>query len=249
MILDNKYHIWYLNIVNKAKQRVVSPDYIENHHIIPKSFGGSNNNGNMVSLTLREHYICHVLLTKFTTGEHRKKMCWALHRMTHTKNYVLNSRQYEYARKIHSENVSKNHPSYSDSEWSKRNSESNKKHWEHNVTRRKQASENFKNHWKDNYEEMANNSRENGKKGGGEHRRGKKFPEEGKLRMGNKNPSSKIFTFKDSCGTMHTTDNLKQFCLDNGLTYKCILKVTQGANTNHKGFILISKSQPLFMRQ
>ena len=38
--------------------------YVENHHIIPRSEGGPDNNDNIVALTAREHYICHLLLAK-----------------------------------------------------------------------------------------------------------------------------------------------------------------------------------------
>jgi hypothetical protein len=39
--------------------------YSENHHIILKSLGGSDDKSNRVKLTGREHYIIHLLLTKF----------------------------------------------------------------------------------------------------------------------------------------------------------------------------------------
>lgn len=37
-------------------------EYCELHHIIPKSIGGSNDSNNLVYLTAREHFICHLLL-------------------------------------------------------------------------------------------------------------------------------------------------------------------------------------------
>ena len=36
--------------------------YCESHHIIPKCLGGSNSKSNIINLTFREHYICHLLL-------------------------------------------------------------------------------------------------------------------------------------------------------------------------------------------
>lgn len=43
----------------------ISADTVfEQHHIIPRSFGGSDDNDNLVELTLREHYIAHLLLYK-----------------------------------------------------------------------------------------------------------------------------------------------------------------------------------------
>lgn len=38
--------------------------YTEKHHILPRSLGGSDDNSNLVNLSAREHYICHLLLTK-----------------------------------------------------------------------------------------------------------------------------------------------------------------------------------------
>lgn len=64
MYLQNKYTRWYYNIVNNAQARLANTTYIEKHHIVPKSLGGNNLKNNIVSLTAREHYICHVLLTK-----------------------------------------------------------------------------------------------------------------------------------------------------------------------------------------
>lgn len=39
-------------------------DYVERHHIIPKSEGGTNEDSNLVKLSAREHYIAHLLLAK-----------------------------------------------------------------------------------------------------------------------------------------------------------------------------------------
>ena len=38
--------------------------YTERHHIIPKSAGGSDDKDNLVRLSAREHFVCHLLLTK-----------------------------------------------------------------------------------------------------------------------------------------------------------------------------------------
>ena len=40
--------------------------YTERHHIVPKSFGGSNNRTNLVRLTARDHFLCHYLLCKIS---------------------------------------------------------------------------------------------------------------------------------------------------------------------------------------
>ena len=46
--------------------------YSEIHHIIPRSFGGSDNQANLVRLTAREHFIVHFLLYKHY--KHRSKV-------------------------------------------------------------------------------------------------------------------------------------------------------------------------------
>ncbi len=54
--------------------------YYEEHHVIPKSLGGSNKKSNLVLLTPEEHYICHSLLPDFCDGPSKYKMlrAWCL---------------------------------------------------------------------------------------------------------------------------------------------------------------------------
>jgi hypothetical protein len=77
IFLENKYKRWYNNIINSAKNRSIN-GYVENHHILPKSLEGTDDTDNLVKLTAREHFICHLLLTKFTTGYDKKLMNFAL---------------------------------------------------------------------------------------------------------------------------------------------------------------------------
>ena len=74
MYLCNKYTKWYTNIITSASKRVNQNGYYEKHHIIPKSLGGSNDLTNIVKLTAKEHFICHMLLPKMTTGDNKSKM-------------------------------------------------------------------------------------------------------------------------------------------------------------------------------
>lgn len=71
--LENKYSIWYYKIINNAQRRNVF-GYIEKHHILPRSLGGSDDISNIVNLSAREHFVCHLLLTKMTIGDARIKM-------------------------------------------------------------------------------------------------------------------------------------------------------------------------------
>jgi len=107
MLFSTKYHKWYSALIERAKSenRSKNNDYLEDHHIIPKSLGGNNSKNNRVLLTLREHFVAHLLLTKMYSGKERSKMIWALHRLTYSdKNY--SSHQYEITRKLHIKNVS-----------------------------------------------------------------------------------------------------------------------------------------------
>ena len=78
IFIDNKYTRWYYNIVINAKSRIPT-GYTEKHHIIPKSCGGSNSKENLAKLTPKEHFICHLLLTKMVNGHNRHLMVYAFH--------------------------------------------------------------------------------------------------------------------------------------------------------------------------
>lgn len=114
MFLQNKYTNCYYSIINRAQSRVLSSlTYTENHHIIPRSLGGDNSKTNLVRLTAREHFVCHLLLVKMLTGKEKYKMSFALNRML-TSNvkhsrYVPSSRIYELTRKLRSEAISYTH--------------------------------------------------------------------------------------------------------------------------------------------
>lgn len=83
MFKENKYTKWYYSVIN---HRTINPhdrnSYTERHHIIPKSFGGSNKKENLVRLSAREHFLVHWLLTKMCeTKDHEIKMKHALLRL------------------------------------------------------------------------------------------------------------------------------------------------------------------------
>jgi hypothetical protein len=99
MYLQNKYTRWYYSIINHAQSRPVS-GYTENHHIIPRSFGGTNSKDNLVTLTAREHFICHLLLTRMTQGQYKKKMVSAVFYLigrgkANRNNQIKSSRLYQ----------------------------------------------------------------------------------------------------------------------------------------------------------
>lgn len=94
--IDNKYTRWYYSIIDSARNRHLDAEiYIEKHHIIPKKLGGGNQSSNIVALTPREHFVCHLLLTRMTLGCDRHMMIHAAWTMARTrKNLRVSSRSY-----------------------------------------------------------------------------------------------------------------------------------------------------------
>ena len=105
IFIDNKYTNWYYAIIHNARNRTTS-EYTERHHIVPKSLGGNDSANNLVKLTAREHFVCHLLLPKMTTGKAKRGMCYAAWQMTNIDNrprYSPTARTYEMLRKQLSE--------------------------------------------------------------------------------------------------------------------------------------------------
>lgn len=103
----NKYRRWYTQLMRRATNRQLA-GYYERHHILPRAMGGTNDHANLVQLTYREHFLAHWLLTKFTTGAARIRMCNAMFRMTNqTKRHkrITTSWQYTIAKNIHTRNM------------------------------------------------------------------------------------------------------------------------------------------------
>ena len=109
MYLSNKYTKWYFNIIDIAKNRELPAEfYSEKHHIIPKSLGGSNKKENLVKLTAKEHFICHLLLTKMVDGKLKDKMKYAFWMLSVVKppqqsRYKINSYWYSILKNIKTE--------------------------------------------------------------------------------------------------------------------------------------------------
>lgn len=118
LFLENKYTKWYTNIILKAKARENKDDgYRERHHIIPKCFylknrskqsrnghllGNCDDHSNIVSLTAREHFVIHWLLTKMVPI--RSKYWFSLNyalssfSMSRNEDRSFTSRQYQICR-------------------------------------------------------------------------------------------------------------------------------------------------------
>ena len=71
-------------------------EYYERHHIVPRSFGGSDEPENLVVLTAKEHLIAHHLLYKIYGAGKMGSAYWM---MTSMGKHKVTPRQYASARK------------------------------------------------------------------------------------------------------------------------------------------------------
>lgn len=100
------YQLQYNKLIEKYRNYPIVKTKTQNHHIIPKCFGGSNNKTNKVNLPHKAHWLAHLLLRKNyrkiyqdnPTIENKKnlnKMIYATWRMATRKEFKINSRKYE----------------------------------------------------------------------------------------------------------------------------------------------------------
>lgn len=111
MFKDNKYTKWYFSIIENRRNNPIENEYNEKHHVIPRSMGGSNRKDNLVGLQAKEHFICHMLLVKMTSGRDKAKMSYALRMMMkeneHHKRHKLTAGAYERIKKMTKDAISK----------------------------------------------------------------------------------------------------------------------------------------------
>lgn len=104
--------IYYDLVYTRKKQnRNKKTEYYESHHIIPRSWGGNDDNDNIVLLTAKEHWVAHLLLSKFATGQNKYKAYQAVVNMGRVipESKRNTSSLYALARKAISKEVSKRH--------------------------------------------------------------------------------------------------------------------------------------------
>jgi hypothetical protein len=92
------YQRIYNQLIEKAQNRTLE-GYTEKHHILPKCLGGNNDKENLVELTAREHFLCHMLLCEIYPKENKLKHALFLMSIGKQKikenHYVIGSRVYE----------------------------------------------------------------------------------------------------------------------------------------------------------
>lgn len=93
----NKYQKWYDQLIERARTRTLT-GYVEKHHVLPRSLGGTDDPDNIVKLTAREHLIAHMLLPKFHEGQFRYKMIKAAMILATYEGNQMNSRVYQSIR-------------------------------------------------------------------------------------------------------------------------------------------------------
>lgn len=91
VFVNNKYTKWYNQIIQSSQENPNS-GYTERHHIIPKCLKGSDDKSNIAILSARQHFICHLLLTKMVEKEHHKvKLRYAAILISHTRDDIYTS--------------------------------------------------------------------------------------------------------------------------------------------------------------
>lgn len=134
------YRRVYMKIIAKAKQEQGyrkkqrqlrwktkhSGDYYEQHHVLPKSMFPlwNKRKGNLVLLTAREHFICHMLLNEIYPESNMFMALWRLANNKQNGHCIKGSRQYEQIRKQVSKKTK---------EWYKHNPNSGKKYYNNGV--------------------------------------------------------------------------------------------------------------------
>jgi hypothetical protein len=105
----------YDKIIERAKNRILI-GYCEKHHIIPKCVGGKDVKTNIVTLTAREHFICHWLLHNIFPNNIKLSRAFTMMCLVKSGNqnrYIPSSRIIEYSKIEHSRIFSgENNPKY-----------------------------------------------------------------------------------------------------------------------------------------
>jgi len=112
------YQRIYNTIIERSKQRMLL-EYTEEHHIIPRCVGGTDDSANLVMLTPEEHYVCHQLLVKIYPGNIRLVKA-AMFMVASNKHQRRSNKTYGWLKKQYSEYMKgPNNPSTLNGTWNK----------------------------------------------------------------------------------------------------------------------------------
>lgn len=236
----------YDSIINRAKLRGKDKKslgyYVESHHIIPKCVGGEDIEENLVLLTPKEHYLCHLLLIDiypsskglnlaikfmFDSGKYSKSMGVK-------KFSEIREKSIEYLKEI---NTGENNPMYGKKITEKHKrilSEANKGPKSKETKERMSKSQLGKKASKETREKLSK-----AHKGLKIHSEEYKKLLSERWKLNNPNKGKRVITtakkVKDSNGKIY--DTIKDCAKENGVSYEKMRKWIK--NNPEKGFTLI----------
>lgn len=240
MFNDTKYTKWYFNIITNS----TATGCVERHHIIPKSMGGDNSVTNIANLSPREHFICHMLLTKMTEGKHRSKMIFALQQFLrenpkHNRK-VVNARTYDVIKRQVRQEISLLHkgkkvPVETVEKQKETRRRNNKKHTQE---MREAVRRRTKHRWDTNREQMlaslrSDTTREkmsiSAKARGTTPGAAKTLAKLHQLQVGSKNPAARTIQITSPEGDVWTvTGGFQQFCKLHSLPFSSMCWLLKG---------------------
>lgn len=94
-----KHYNLLIETRKKLNRQKSKGDFLEKHHIIPKSMGGTDEDSNLVLLTGREHFLAHWLLWRHYRDRKTAAMFNAMNRTGRGQKRITSSRGYEEAKK------------------------------------------------------------------------------------------------------------------------------------------------------
>jgi hypothetical protein len=109
--MDYKKHYDLLMETRRERNKISGAIY-ENHHIMPKSLGGSDDQSNMILLTPREHYIAHWLLWRIYRNKEMAFAFYCMIKMNKRTENITSSRAYEEAKSARREFIIENNKKY-----------------------------------------------------------------------------------------------------------------------------------------
>lgn len=98
----------YDKLILRARNRVLTC-YTENHHVIPRCMGGTDDPDNIVALTPEEHYTAHLLLAK-AYPDHPALLYACMMMTASNTNVRRNNKSYGWVRRKISERMKENNP-------------------------------------------------------------------------------------------------------------------------------------------
>lgn len=93
--MDYKQH--YDNLIEKCKKRREKLLVKEQHHVVPRCLGGTDDPGNLVDMTPSEHFVAHQLLVKMYPENRKLLHAISMMHVSSEKN-CRNNKQYNWLR-------------------------------------------------------------------------------------------------------------------------------------------------------